>query len=399
MNFMAGEQAGMPSEWWARNSGILGPNMAQVNGGLLGNVNNIPVGPVQSQKTDWGGKLGLLGAVLQDANANLYGQGKGGNVDAFQQKHQDDAFKADIQAAVGPDGKINRDALMAAFVKHGKDPMQVLGLQMQQENRAEDRNWQVQDRNTARQQQVEDMTTQHGWKQEDYKQSRADELADRNTLTAAQKAQIDIDRARLNLSRQEAGRGPAAPSGYRYTLDGKLEFIPGGPADPAVAGRGTGKPTEDQAKNTQLYARSKEQLKILVGDGKKDKGTFDQLAMTGNQIGSMVPGTTYFTSTGYQRADGALKDIAASYLYSVSGATANPGEVANLADTVRPKPGDSAQTIADKKARVSQMVESIKMRATPQLLNQPSGGGDAPQQTKTIGGKTYININGQWYEQ
>ena len=166
-------------------------------------------------------------------------------------------------------------------------------------------------------------------------------------------------------------KGAAPPSGYRYGAGGNLEFIPGGPADPAVAGRGSGKPTEDQAKNTQLYTRAKEQLPIALEN-------FDALSNAGNQFGAAVsgipligPSKSVVTGKQYQRASGALNDIATSYLYSVSGATATPSEIAGTVERVTPKFGDDAQTIADKKQRLIQMVESIKYRASPQTLNQP----------------------------
>jgi hypothetical protein len=204
------------------------------------------------------------------------------------------------------------------------------------------------------------------------------QLPDPKALTPYQQAEIENMQAGRQFQQQQFGEtqrhnraseGAAlrggVPSGYRISPDGRnLEYIPGGPADP-VRGAGKKAPTEDQNKNSQLYTRAKQQLSILVGDGKGNRGTFDSLSGIGSQIGSAVPGTTFFTSNDYQRADGALRDIAASYLYSVSGATANPGEVQNLVMTIRPKIGDSPQTIADKKARLSQMVDSIKLRAQP----------------------------------
>ncbi len=150
--------------------------------------------------------------------------------------------------------------------------------------------------------------------------------------------------------------------------------------------------SEDQAKNSQLYERSLEQAKILLGDPETGQGgTYDALAGTGNQLarGALGVVTAGFgnpnavTSGEGQRAANALKDLAASYLYSVSGATANPGEVANLSDTLTPKLTDTKETLADKKARIRQMVDSIKLRAGPgaaQVGAAPGMGGGAPKQ-------------------
>lgn len=137
------------------------------------------------------------------------------------------------------------------------------------------------------------------------------------------------------------------------------------PATGKAVIQGAPKQNEDMAKNTQLYTRASQQLPIALQG-------FDALANTGNQIGASLIGTAA-TGPEYQRANAAVMDIAASYLYSVSGATANPGEVKNLAETITPKIGDRPQTVADKKARLQQMVDSIKIRAqggNPQGLTQ-----------------------------
>ena len=137
--------------------------------------------------------------------------------------------------------------------------------------------------------------------------------------------------------------------GWRWTASGQAEKIPGY--------EGSKMPTEDQAKNRQLYERTTQQLPIVIKN-------FDALGNISDQLGAKT-GLAPLTSKEYQSADAALKDIAASYLYSVSGATANPGEVANLTDTLRPRIGESAETKAEKKARLEQMVNSIRARAFP----------------------------------
>lgn len=159
------------------------------------------------------------------------------------------------------------------------------------------------------------------------------------------------------------GEGNKPPQGYRWTRDGALEPIKGGPADPNRPGIGVGRRTEDQAKNTQLYTRAKEQLPIVLDN-------FDSLGTVQSAIADNIPGIGgLIGGEKYQRADGALKDIAASYLYSVSGATATPSEIAGTVERVRPKATDSAATKADKKKRIQDMVESIKYRAGGESSN------------------------------
>jgi hypothetical protein len=97
---------------------------------------------------------------------------------------------------------------------------------------------------------------------------------------------------------------------------------------------------------------------------------FDALGDTVNQVaGSAGSAGNIFTGPAYQQAKNAVQTIIADYLYSVSGATANPGEVATRAGVLMPAVGDKAATIADKKARLQTMVDAIKVRAS---------GGNAP---------------------
>ena len=219
---------------------------------------------------------------------------------------------------------------------------------------------------------------------------------DPRAMTPFQEQSLANDREQMNIARQNASKGAAPPSGYRYKPDGSLEFVPGGPADPAVAGRGTGKPTEDQAKNAQLYTLSKQILPQVLDNFSSLGGTLNNVLSFGGSV---------TTPESYKQAENGLNSLVANFLYSTSGATATPDEVKNRAATVRPKMGDSAETIELKKKALNDMVESIKLRASPQLLNQqpsapmPQG---APVQVKSgadydrlPSGSLYIGPDGQ----
>jgi len=200
---------------------------------------------------------------------------------------------------------------------------------------------------------------------------------------------------KLGFSVPSGGNREKAPAGFRWAADGRtLERIPGGPGE---------KTTEDQNKNSQLYTRSKEQLGILLGDGtEKTPGTFNALSGTKDQIAGKIPYVgNMLASDDYQRASTALKDIAASYLYSVSGAAAGAKEVEGLVDSVMPRPGDGPKTLAEKKSRVRDMVESIGLRAKgPGQGAQPeaSGGQYREGQTATNpqSGQKIVFRNGKW---
>lgn len=163
----------------------------------------------------------------------------------------------------------------------------------------------------------------------------------------------------------------AAPAGYQWNPDGTQAFIPGGPADPSTAG----KTTEATRRNQQLAKVIAPEAAALLGDPATGKsGTFDALADTGNQGWNAVGLGSIATSPEYQQAQNSLKTIIASYLYSVSGATANPGEVENQAAILTPRPGESAQSVSDKKARIAVMVQAVQDAATGASMPPQTGG-------------------------
>ena len=168
-----------------------------------------------------------------------------------------------------------------------------------------------------------------------------------------------------------AGSPPAAggpqPGGSQPAPAANVPVSQGGAPQagtPIVVGSQPKGQTEDARKNQQLLQRTLQQLPQIIGDG-SGPSNYDELAKPKNLAAVKIGGTlgNMAMSGGAQVAYNGLLDLAASYLYSVSGATANPGEVQNLARTIMPDIGDGADTIASKKARIQQMVDSIKTRA------------------------------------
>jgi hypothetical protein len=98
-----------------------------------------------------------------------------------------------------------------------------------------------------------------------------------------------------------APAGSAPPSGYRARPDGSLEFIPGGPADPANRPQAQDKPIPVGALRLQLEAQ--EALSVaegldgqlakyegMIGDGSLDLGPVDNIASTArNALGVSSP--------------------------------------------------------------------------------------------------------------
>ncbi|MER8745868.1 hypothetical protein NKH54_22700 [Mesorhizobium sp. M1004] len=130
---------------------------------------------------------------------------------------------------------------------------------------------------------------------------------------------------------------------------------------------------EQQQRDAKLYSVVEPELKIV-------EDNFAALTNVKDQALSAVPygsdyGADYLKSKDYQRASNSLKTIIASYLYSVSGATAAPAEVENQAAILTPKPGEAKESVDDKLARVRAMVEAIK-NGTGQGA-APNGSGNA----------------------
>lgn len=143
---------------------------------------------------------------------------------------------------------------------------------------------------------------------------------------------------------------------------GSFDRMGGSKTPPAKA------PTEQVVRNRQLYKVVAPEAANLLGNG-TTPGKFDALASTASQAGDILGNlgksvgagdlSGYTTSGEYQSAKNSLKTIVASYLYSVSGATANPGEVETQTNVLMPKPGEDPTSVADKKARIKTMVEAI----------------------------------------
>ena len=154
--------------------------------------------------------------------------------------------------------------------------------------------------------------------------------------------------------------GPAAPP------PGAVPAPTGAPAAAPVTPQGgagavipgTQKPpTEQRVRNDQLYSVIKPEAEIV-------EKNFDALTDLANQAAGVLPvGSEYLTSPEYQRATNSLQTIVQSYLYSVSGATANPGEVAKLVKVLTPVAGEAKESISDKRARVKTMVEAVRRAA------------------------------------
>lgn len=147
--------------------------------------------------------------------------------------------------------------------------------------------------------------------------------------------------------------------GIPISAEEEKHFVTDGKGLPVAAPKEPKAPTEDERKNRQLLLETARELPIAIK-------SYSSLTEASNQLATrLLPESVsgFATSEGYQRAHNSVSKIVASYLYSVSGATANPGEVKTLTDGLMPKPGEKPLSLTDKRARLQTMVEAIKLRA------------------------------------
>jgi hypothetical protein len=121
--------------------------------------------------------------------------------------------------------------------------------------------------------------------------------------------------------------------------------------------------TENERKNQSLSSVIAPELKVV-------EDNFDALSDPKNQAYSRLPFSEFATTPEYQKAANSLQTIVSSYLYSVSGATATPEEVRKQTDILTPRPGESAESIANKKQRVRTMVNAVRQAGSLPALEE-----------------------------
>lgn len=150
---------------------------------------------------------------------------------------------------------------------------------------------------------------------------------------------------------------PEPGTGYRWKDDVSQEFIPGGSADPANKGTDL---TQAEQRNLQLATVIDPEIKTVEDNWGELTDPKNQMIGANTPAGS--PGFA-FTSPGYQQATNALQTVIASYLYSVSGATATDAEIKRQMDILTPKFGESKASADQKKARIRVMADAVKAAA------------------------------------
>jgi len=161
--------------------------------------------------------------------------------------------------------------------------------------------------------------------------------------------------------------GGKPPIGYRYTPDGNLEPIKGGPADPnkPVPARAF-RPTTDQTNAAGFYDRMADAERTL-SDPAVVNAAIDYIGKTKANL--PFGAGNYFASPEYQKFDQAQRNFINAVLRKESGAAISQGEFDNAAVQYFPQPGDTPDKIALKAQNRATAIHSMK-RAASSVLSQ-----------------------------
>ena len=191
---------------------------------------------------------------------------------------------------------------------------------------------------------------------------------DPNKITAYQQAQIRIDEAKLQFERDKLEKGEAAkpPSGYRANPDGTLAFIPGGPADPAT-GRNNAVPSEGERKAGTLLKRlefSQKQLNDAVTEspGSAKPSVVSEMVRGTPFVGGDTP-ANLVTGEKRQQVEAAQLDLLDAALTLGTGAAYTKEQLRGYAKSYFPQIGDGDKTVADKKARLENVISAARIAA------------------------------------
>ena len=179
----------------------------------------------------------------------------------------------------------------------------------------------------------------------------------RNTRTGEE----DLDWA------PQGGSGGAAPSGYRWTPDGNLEPIPGGPRDPAQRPN-SGFGPDQRARAAITYQNALESAQTIdnLEDGgyslSDDWGAVAVEGMGGGDPNSMAGGVARtWGGEDYQQARAAMSSFESAMLPILSGAAVTESEAIRTIRGALPQVGDGPEVTAQKRRRRQQMLNGAAL--------------------------------------
>ncbi|MDV3515172.1 hypothetical protein [Stenotrophomonas sp. C1657] len=222
--------------------------------------------------------------------------------------------------------------------------------------------------------------------------------ADNSRASAARTRQaMSLDRADV----LGGGGRPAskAPSGYRWTANGSLEAIPGGPADKGtLGGVGVGKLTEGQGKDIVYYSRGRDSNELLTKNGNSllmteggqgARGIVDSALQSLPLLGDSGV-VNSLLSPERKQAKQAAAEFLSAILRKDTGAAITQQEFDIYGPMYLPMPGDDRRTLEQKSLAREGALESIKAGLGSAQAAIPAPRGSSRLQRDTLGDSTTL---------
>lgn len=225
----------------------------------------------------------------------------------------------------------------------------------------------------------------------DRARARASDASAANSFASAARTRQATALDRADVLGGGGGRPSSkAPSGYRWNAAGGLEFIPGGPADPA--NKGGGAPSEDERKAAGWLGQATRALGNMEESlyRKNDDGTF-MLDALGQRIptGADTPGFieryspseelgNRSMSPDRQRYSNASSSLSEALLRAATGAGVNESEARQKVAELTPQRGDSEEVKKQKLEGAAGYIEDLRARAGRALPAAQRTLGDPP---------------------
>lgn len=178
---------------------------------------------------------------------------------------------------------------------------------------------------------------------------------------------------------KKSSAGPKAPSGFRFTENGDLEFIPEGPADPAYKNLNQDLKITDAGRLASGFAsRMEESEKIFIKNKKGEKpGLKESAAATLPLVGKIASNVA--RDPVRQKYRQAQEDWVRSKLRKESGAVIGDEEMDREIRVYFPQIGDSKEVISQKEDSRKIAIDAMRQSAgpaydLPQKPNKRDGG-------------------------
>ncbi len=201
------------------------------------------------------------------------------------------------------------------------------------------------------------------WKQKgfDLDAQKAAESVRHNKVTESNTIRdqnLRNERAREANANGAGANGGKAPAGYRWTTAGELEAIPGGPAGNKATS------SEGERKAATLLQRLEFSEKQLEAAVKNDPtAAKPSLIANGLRGAGMEAAANTLTGTERQKVDAAQLDILDAALTLGTGAAYTREQLEGYRKSYFPQVGDRPENIADKQARLKNVIDAAKTQA------------------------------------